>query len=81
MQVDAAAVRVEFLLITEAAATLARKRIHEPEPCVVQRSFVFVLGISETGDDTNGFAHSVAMLIEIGNKKTAQRRSFRKAYE
>ena len=65
MQVNTAAFGVEFLFVTEIAAVLTRERIHEPEPRVMQRSFVLVLGISEAGDDSDGFAHSVAMLIDI----------------
>ena len=51
VQIDAAVVRIEFLLVTKAAAVLSRERIHEPEPRVVQGAFVLFPGIPESGND------------------------------
>jgi hypothetical protein len=80
VQAHLADVGVKLLLIPKISAELSSERIHEPEPGVVQGTLVFFLGITEAGDDANRFGHGVAILNDMGNKKTAVRRSFRVAW-
>ena len=73
VQLDSTTFGIEFLLKPKTSAMLARQRVYKPESGVVQCALVFVLRISEAGDDANRCRHGGAML----NKKTARWRPFR----